>query len=131
MEEADNYDIVISHFKNPVWSEILGWIEFSKVMAAAESRPRRRCRGVTTEVILNTNWHGRKGMTPEEKQNMAKAKKRSRDSIAAYAFEQSFKNHMHRGRQLRRYRQMLEWSRGHLKGVEAIPEQRHLSDYSR
>ena len=46
----------------------------------------------------------------------------SRDSIAAYAFEQS----LHRGRQLRRYCQMLEWSRGHLKGVEAIPEQRHL-----
>ena len=57
MEEADNCDIVISHFKNPVWSESLGWIEFSEVMAAAEFRPRRRCRGVTTEVILNTNWH--------------------------------------------------------------------------
>ena len=57
---------------------------------------------------------------------VAKAKERSRDSIAAYAFEQSFKNHMHRGRQLRRYRQMLEWSRGHLKGAEAILEQRHL-----
>ena len=57
---------------------------------------------------------------------VAQAKERSQDSIAAYAFEQSFKNHMHRGRQLRRYRQMLEWSRGHLKGVEAIPEQRHL-----
>ena len=53
---------------------------------------------------------------------VAKAKERSRDSIAAYAFEQS----LHRGRQLRRYRQMLEWSRGHLKGVVAIPEQRHL-----
>ena len=31
-----------------------------------------------------------------------------------------------RGRQLRRYRQMLEWSGGHLEGVAAFLEQRHL-----
>ena len=39
----------------------------SEVKAAAESQPRRRCYGVTTEVICNTIWHGRKGMTPKEK----------------------------------------------------------------
>ena len=71
LEDADNYDIVISHFENPVWSETQGWIEWAEIEAVAKSLPSRKCRGVTTDVIRDTNWHGREreGMTPEEKQN--------------------------------------------------------------